>query len=368
MQTKDDLRKLFQEGLSRLFDKTLPPGAARKYRFMHTSGTTGLPLPVLYTDRPDWVPEFMGEGQRILMVFGSKPLRVDFARSHVDDDTGPGDIMCINIKNPPEVLERIRTDYRPTSFVCPPSVLLRLTHTWPRESCEAIISITLTGELATEMITKEIATRFPNASINNYYPSIEVSLMGEQSKGCAWNEFHPVKGVKFDITDEDENGTGYLLISKENKGGLNLKQYRIGDLAQKVEDKDGRSTIRLYGRQGFDYIKLAGALLVREEFDRVTRELEKYIDDFKAEVRTHIHDGSPIHELTLYITAPQKNTLNDKDLAELIAKEFTDRLFVTPNSTLKHAIENKIFTPLVVNVVTEVTHATTKPQRLKFIE
>lgn len=368
MQTKDDLRKLFGENLKRLFNQNLPQGTARKYRFMHTSGTTGLPLPVLYTDRPDWVPEFMGEGQRILMVFGSKPLRVDFARSHVDDDTDPGDIMCINIKNPPEVLERIRTDYRPTSFVCPPSVLLRLTSTWPKESCEEITSITLTGELATEMITKEIYDRFPNASVHNYYPSIEVSLMGEQSKECAWNEFHPVKGVRFDITNEDESGVGYLLITKENQGGLSLKQYRIGDLAQKVEDKNGRPTVRLFGRQGFDYIKMAGVLLVREEFDRVIRELEKYIDEYKVEVRTNIINGTPIHELTLYITPPEQNTLNNEDLASVVFKEFAEKLFVTPNSTLKHAVENKIFSPLIVKVVSEITHTTTKPQRLKFVE
>lgn len=368
MQTKEDLRTLFHDRLARLFIETIPPGEARKCRFMHTSGTTGLPLPVLYTDRLDWVPKFLGSGPRILMIFGSKPLRVDFARSYVDDDTAPSDIMCLNIGAPQETIERVRTDFQPTSFVCPPSVLLRVTRTWPRESCDAITSVTLTGELATKIVSEEITRRFPNADINNYYPSIEAGLMGEQCPECAWNEFHPAPGVSFDITEPDENGIGYLLVTKENKGGLPLKKYRIGDLAKTDAHSDGRRTIRLYGRQGFDYIKLADALLVRDEFDRVIRELERYIDDYKAEVRTEILDRAPQHVLTLFVRPSATESGSSESLAAVLAAEVAQRLFVTPNATLADAIERGIFAPLRVTVVDEIVHTGTKPQRLRFVE
>ncbi len=368
MQTKDDLRKLFQDRLARLFTEQLPSEAVQRYRFMHTSGTTGLPLPVLYTDRPDWEPAFLGTGNRVVMIFGSKPLRVDFARSYVDDDTAPSDIMCLNPKTAPEVLERVRTDFKPNAFVCPPSVLLRSTQTWPQESLDAITSITLTGELATKTITEEITTRFPNAVVRNYYPSTEAGLIGEQCEFCEWNEFHPALGVDIEIFQPDQNGVGYLLVSKENKGGLALDRYRTGDLARMSAHENGRQTFHLYGREGFDYIKLAGALLVREEFDRVARELERYVDDYKAEVRTNMLEGIPSHQLTIYVSPARTNTLGADELVSLLAKEFANRLFVTPKATLTHAIENRIFEPLMVHVVSIITHSGTKPQRLRLLE
>lgn len=368
MQTKDDLRELFQERLARLFAEQWPSAPAKRYRFMHTSGTTGLPLPVLYTDRPDWNPAFLGTGSRIVMIFGSKPLRLDFARSYADEDTAPSDIMCLNPKTAPEVLERVRTDFKPTSFVCPPSVLLRSTEGWPEESCDAIISITLTGELATKTITEEIASRFPNADVRNYYPSTEAGLIGEQCEICQWNEFHPAPGVAVEISEPDPDGVGYLLVNKENKGGLALDRYRTGDLGRMSAHEDGRPTFHLYGREGFDYIKLAGALLVREEFDRVAGELERYIDDYKAEVQTKLQGGLPIHQLRIYVCPTKTSALAADELKDLLAAEFANRLFVTPKATLAHAIENRIFQPLTVNIVPVITHTGTKPQRLRLIE
>lgn len=368
MQTKEDLRALFQDRLARLFAETLPLGAAKRYRFMHTSGTTGLPLPVPYIDRPDWIPKYLGTGPRVLMISGSKALRVDFARSYADEDTAPSDFICLNVKTPPEVLERVRTDFRPTSFVGTPSVWLRVTQAWPAASCEAIISITLASELATKEMTEEIARRFPNAVIHNYYPSIDAGLMGEQCEQCAWNEFHPVPGVSFDIREPGEDGVGVLLVTKANKGGLPLEQYRIGDLARADAHQNGQRTIRLYGRQGFDYIKLADALLVREEFDRVARELERYIDDYKAEVRTEIHDGAPLHHLSIFARPLEGNGRDEAELAAFLAAEFAARLFVTPNATLQHAIASEVFAPLTIHIVPEIVHTGTKPQRLRFIE
>ncbi len=363
MQTKEELRDQSRDMLERLFSNHPDPSAVKRYRLMHTSGTTGLPLPVLYTERPDWNPMFLGRGTRTLMLFGSKPLRLDFARSFADSDTSRSDIMFLTQNTAPAIVDLVCRTWRPDAVVSPPSVLLRFTRSWSAEVCANITSVILTGELESKAISTEIRARFPNALVENYYPATETGVMGYQCPACEWNEFHPHEGVKFSIHKPDDEGIGELLITKENPGGLTLREYRIGDVARE-DSHEGARTFRLYGRQGFDYIKLGDALLLREEFDRVRGELEAYIDDYRAEVRTEIVDGAPIHVLALSILPNENATRTSEDLCSYLSEEYAKRIFVTPNSTLKDAIEHGIFAPLEVAIVAELVQTTAKPRRL----
>ncbi len=344
----------------------IPKEEAKYYRLMHTSGTTGLPLPIVYTKRPDWNDIFLGEGERIVMAFGSKTLRLDFARAYADSDTPNADILFLNIGLPEKTLSQICEQFRPTTFVCPPSILLRLTQKWTGMERQEITSISVAGELAGKAAIEEMRARFPNAKIINTYSSMETGNMGLSCPKCAWNEFHPRAGVIFDIDEPDEDGVGDLLVTKDNPGGVAFRSYRIGDVASH-SSHDGEKTIRLYGRRGFDYIKLAEALLIREEFDRVARELKDHIRDYKAEVQSVVKDGAPLHKLRLYVVPETPSALNEAALEKFLETEFPKRLFVTPKSTLSDAIAKGIFAPLEIKVEEKITHATAKPQRLYLV-
>ncbi|MEX0917816.1 MAG: hypothetical protein WDZ93_01535 [Candidatus Paceibacterota bacterium] len=363
MEKKDDLRPRFLTLLEDMFAH--PPNAreVKQYRFMHTSGTTGIPLPVVCTGRRDCNPAFLGRGTRTLMLFGSKPLRLDFARTFADPDTPKSDIMFCSLTTSAQENERIWREWRPDAIASPPSVLLRFTRAWPENARAQVTSVILAGEFVSKVVSDIIHERFQHARIENYYPATETGLIGTQCSLCAWNEFHPVDGVTFSIHEPDADGRGDLLLSKENPGGIAFTDYRVGDVASE-SNHNGHRVIVLYGRRGFDYIKLAEALLVREEFDRVAMELERYIDDYRAELTTRIEDGVPKHHLTLQVIATPDATRTGQALADHLAAEVSSRLFVTPHSTLKDAVENEIFAPLTVLLVDTITHTTAKPQRL----
>jgi len=365
MQTKEDLRALFAELLHQTFQKHPEPKRAHLYRLMHTSGTTGLPLPMVYRERPDWNERsvFLGFGKRIIMAFGSKSLRLDFARTYEDTDTPDVDVLYLSPNTEPELMRQVWDEFRPTAFVCPPSVLLRLTSTATTEDCGQITSLVIAGELASKEVIDKIKERFPNANLVNTYSSMESGSMGISCPQCAWNEFHAREGVTFEIDDPDKEGVGDLLVSKNNSGAVKLDRYKIGDVAS-LSSHDEQPTIKLHGRRGFDYIKLAEVLLIREEFDRVMNSLSKFVKDYKAAVHSSLSKTGPQHKLKLYVVPSKNAELNQNELKQFLLDEFPKRLFVTPNSTLADAIATGIFTPLEIEIEKVIIHTTTKPQRL----
>lgn len=364
MQYKEDLRRLFTARIRRLREEIGTKETTTDLRLMHTSGTTNKPLPVVYTKRPDWNPVFLGEGERVVMLFGSKPLRLDFAQAYFDTDTPSADVLFLGPSMNVDVVAETFSLFKPTTLVSPPTTLLRMTKACQKEELEQVSHIVLAGELLSEETAAALDVRFPRASVLNTYAATEVGEMGVSCPKCARNEFHPFSGVTFDINNPDEAGVGDVLVSKDNPGGITLEQYNIGDVGA-LGEHDGEQTIRLLGRRGYDYIKLAGTLLVREEFDRVARELERYILDYKAEVATSEVSGAPVHSITLFVTTAMSVTEN---FEKTVAEEFSKRMFVTPNSTLKDAIREGVFSPLTVTVVDRIEHTTIKPQRLYVVK
>ena len=355
MQTKEDLRTIFTEKINSLGELSLGQDIDN-YRLAHTSGTTGLPLPLVYDSEPDWNPAFLGIGQRSLMLFGSKSLRLDFALANKNSD-----VLFLNANASKAEIYLTYSNFKPDNLVSPPSLLLRLTQDWPKTNCLEVKSVVLAGELVTASILSELKQRFSNATFTNTYSSMETGLMGVSCPKCRFNEFHPGPGVNFRILAADGSGQGDLLVTKQNPGGAKLKDYRVGDVAE-LSNHDGQTTILLLGRRGFDYVKLAGVLLLREELDRVAAELKDFIKDYKAVVSSKIIDGSPQHKLCLHIAA--HGNWPPTQLKQQIATEFAARLFVTPRSTLKEAIEKNVFAPLEIKLVNTVKHQTAKPQRL----
>lgn len=364
MQSKDDLSTLFVNKIRSLPSLlSLRKEDRQQYRLMHTSGTTGIPLPVLYTKRPDWNSNFLGEGSRVLMLFGSKPLRLDFAEANNSVLKYKRDMLFLNQNLDDQLVKQSVLDFKPDIIVSPPSFLLRQSLCWADEERSRITSIIIAGELADEHSICEIKKRFTNAGVVSTYSSMETGIMGLSCPRCRVNEFHPYVGVSFSIFNSDNEGVGDLLVSKDNPGAVLLTDYLIGDVA-KITNTHNDTTIQLFGRRGYDYIKLSGVLLLREEFDRVSRELGDYFIDYKAEVSSMLTDGVRQHCLTLYVVLNQVTKKTQNIDIDFLALEFAKKLYVTPSSSLEDAISKKIFTPLKVIAVDQITHKTIKPQRL----
>jgi phenylacetate-coenzyme A ligase PaaK-like adenylate-forming protein len=249
-------------------------------------------------------------------------------------------------------LEQLLKEYKPDSIFGFVSFVARVAEYVDTDTASRVRLLNLGGECLSPAVEKMLTVTFPNAHIRMAYIMREVGRVSKPS--CEYqprNHYHPIEGVTIEIHEPDETGAGEILISKKARGA-DIVRYAPGDMARLIAGPCacGESvTFELLGRKGNDYVKLAGALLHRDEFDRVASRAALF-DDYRVEASSELRDGHLVGKIVMRVWSAGEIS---EPARKEIQSRFTRELFLTPTQTLGQLVVQGIFLPLEVVVSDE---------------
>jgi phenylacetate-coenzyme A ligase PaaK-like adenylate-forming protein len=309
-----------------------------------TSGTTNAPLVISEPVDTRFDPEepFLGN---MLACLGSRNARlacVLIARA----DPNVSRILTLDTSEFDASIEHCIDDFAPNTMHGFYSMLARAATSIKSRAWANIASLWCTGEGISTDGERFLFEQFPRARHIQIYVASEVGCIGRRS--CHYlsrNRFHPENGVTIDIVDTDEDGIGDILVSKSVSRSVRIDRYRIGDIGRFVQGVclcGAPMTFELRGRRGIDYIKIAGALLRREEFDRVAVQFADYIDDYRVDVFGGSRDVAAKVVLKVYRRAGASGSARE------LAGKISRSLFVTQTRTFHDLVADGVLAPLEV--------------------
>lgn len=332
----------------------LPPDQARSCILRITSGTSG-GGPILAATQYDAQAPHRLSGdeqvERMLVCIGSLSARlanVLIARS--GPDTQILQVLPLDSQDLEPGLQTLLEDYRPQGMHGFCSFVLHATLFLGAPAASHVVVVKLTGELLSQKREELLRERLPNARQTEIYIAAEVG--GSIANRCAYlprNHFHPMAGVMIELENLDQDGFGDLVISKKLFRARSVSRYRIGDVGriiQKVCLCGETETLELQGRRGADYIKVAGALLRHEEFDRVVHLFSSYMNDYRVEVGEIVE--SEILKGRILVRLYWRGHTVTAGLCEEIATNISKTLFMTPTQTYADLVAQGLFVPLTV--------------------
>ncbi len=244
-------------------------------------------------------------------------------------------------------LKVVLAQYAPDSILGFVSFVVRVAEYIDRETALGVRAIILSGECTTEAMESLLRDTFPNARITSRYIALEVGRISEVSCGFQPpNHYHPYKGVKVEIDSPDESGVGSILVSPSTRP--EVIQYQLGDVGRLKSEPcpcGATEILEIMGRNGRDYVKLAGAIVRREECDRVMLSVALF-DDYRLDTSHVILDGKLRGKLHLRVY--RKDGQRSPDLGARIEKEFSRQLYLSPSRTLAELVRTGDFVPLSV--------------------
>ena len=343
MMSKDDLRRIGLEALEDIgrFDD------AAAYSLRMTSGTMGQE-PVLFARRrvmPEEKPiDFYPDMKAIILFAGTFSMRLRFlADLLVDYEPEGRRILIVDSKDLNNNFERILDDFVPDCFFGFPSFVAEALS---RIRDSALLSrlrlISCSGEFLTKELESFFCTKVPQATVSDWYGVSDAGgiISDSPCRYLSRSIYHPAPGIEIGVENSDENGEGDIVATYNLGPSVRVDRYNTGDRGKMILEEClcGREdTFVVLGRKNADALKFLGTTLRREEFDRVAKELERYIVDYRAVAREHIKDELLQGEIVLeIISTPYLQ--NQPEPEELIKKLFAERLFVTPSRTLSSFI------------------------------
>ena len=351
-----------REDMVALGEKTLdaviahPPKDARSVLIRVTSGTSGNPPLVLATGYAPEAPADMAGSEglgRVVSCMGSLFARL--ANALIVSRVPARNVMQVLPLDPQDLtpeLPKIFREYQPEIIYGFCSYIARVARYMTPDAAKNVRSLMFSGEGVNDVFDRLFSEQFPNAARTEFYMANDAGgYIGKRM--CRYlprNHFHPPPGVVVAI-DAPEDGIGDILVSKSIFRSLRVDRYRIGDIGRLIEQPcpcGEKVTLELFGRKGIDYIKLAGAILRREEFDRVVALFPDVVDDYRVEARQVVEGGRPKGQVILRIYH-RKGSLGRDALREFCEK-FARELFLTPTKTLADLSEEGIFKPLQVEL------------------
>lgn len=356
---------LEREGLARLGDETLrdlskqPPEAAeaRRLTVRMTSGTTGRAPVVIANEHFAGDSRGFGRSRALMIAIGGNNTRLANALLVAEQAREPIRIMALDDADLAGGFETLVREFAPdairgfTSFV-------RRAAAFLGEARRGVSLLKLSGEKWTRAIDGEFRSLFPEAQIDVLYITNEIGVIATRDcAALAFGHYHAAPGVLIEIDGADESGLGELLASKRFFRSFSVSRYRVGDLARIDPGACtcGEASFELVGRKGSDYIKLVGAILLREEFDRVAQLCGDLFDDYRAEA----WQERGIGHVALTVYAPRSTPDID-----IIRERFSRALFLTPTRTLEGLCAQGIFAPLEVSVSEQPFPAKNKEVKL----
>ncbi len=343
-----------------------PPADAYGWGIRTTSGTSnGSPLVVATRYQSPMTDRYAGV-ERTLVCAGPLCIRL---QNLVLARCAPGDtplrVMTLDNRDLTPALEKLVTDFKPGHTFGFLAFAVRALEYCGSIASSGLRRLDLTGQRLTGLMEKHLRDMAPHSQIAMSYNAVELGVLsGPQCPYLLRNQYHPAAGVTFEISNPDEHGVGDILVSMRVNTLFDVHQYRIGDLGRIVTARCAcgeTTTLEHMGKAHFDVLKIAGALLVREEFDRVAQKLGAF-DDYRAEASTQLSDGKATGSIALRIY--RRSGAGTAKLAQEMGERFAEELFVTPTQTLSMLISKGIFLPLTVEWSEEAFPVQNKEMKL----
>jgi phenylacetate-coenzyme A ligase PaaK-like adenylate-forming protein len=351
MLTRDGLQQIAGEMLERVV--AAPPRGDFSLIVRATSGTSGRgPLVAVQAVGPETFRGTYAGSARVALCFGSPYPRLTHA-AYLRHLSAPSlSELPIQFSDLGDPLRALLADFGPDMVVGVPSFISAVSNHFDNVSAAGVKKLLLTGELLSANLEEALRTRFKNATLAMEYTSVEVGRIGHQPCGLLpINHYHPIPGARVEIGALGEEGE--ILVSKtlnpETPLARQVVQYQTGDCGRFVEAKcrcADAATFECLGRQGLDYVKLAGAILRREEFDRVAAHLNAF-DDYRAQAQNITEDGRTKGKIVLQVY--RKDGVGTEALAQEIGARFAREIFLTPTRTLEELVAEGVFLPLEVS-------------------
>lgn len=357
---------------------------AHRYGFNLTSGTSsGKPLMVA-SRYPDEMYHRFSKLERPIILFGAMTAKLSQAVwFFYGNESSSASTLLLDASDLELGVElgRLVEDFEPDSiFGFPTPIVQLLENIQNPKALSGVKVLGFIGEVLSKQKEEVLRKAMPDAVVAGVYGNAELGAIskelcaGSSIPACPYlpiNQYHPNDdgGVKIEIIDQDEHGIGEVVISL--KGFLYpvaVERYRTGDVGRFIEREcecGNPVTFELMGRKGFDYIKLAGVLLLQQEFDRVMGTLRTYVEDYRVTAREQLLEGKVVGEVTMQIIATHAFQEEAKSV-EWVRKHIARELFVTPKRTFAEMEERGILLPLVV-ALTDVFPAMHKGIKLRQI-
>jgi len=369
MHTKEDLQNVLPMANEALLAAYAAGEQADHFVFHLSSGTSGgIPL-LRVAHHPGGVLPRFRNARRTAVFAGSRMIRLNNAFYFLRTDTPPeASLLLLDFADLDSRAAELLRDFDPDYLIGSPSFLAHLFRLPLDPSVLPSVSrITLMGERSSKNFSDFLKSCFPDALLENSYALAEIGGVGISCRYLPFGQFHPVRNVSITVADPDAEGVGELVVSKKGEHS-DVREYRTGDCGRSLPAHCvcGSPAFEVFGRIGYDYVKIAGAQLRTEEFERVASELDLYFSDFRAEARM-VKVGKGERASLRLIVAPRGSLLQDPEIQALVAGEFARRLFVTPSKTLENLVAEGIFLPLRLKLAHTPFPAENKAVKLRFI-
>lgn len=366
MMGRSELAEVEEQLIDRLIEHTPAPEEAARLGIRTTSGTTsGTPLMTLmrYEERAFGRYD---QSKRILFCSGSRALRLTRALQ-LSHHGGAHTILSLDVRDLSPALHEELGDYAPDTIEGVPSFVVRAVEYMGGSGVVRLC--VLFGERLLGSIKSLLELTWPEAEVRTLYLSTELGNIGTSCPHLpSLNCYHPGPGVGITLLNADATGTGELLVSKEIMPGVAIRDYRIGDTVRVIEGKcacGNTNSFEHLGRSGYDYIKVAGAMVRREELDRALARFRPYIDDYRAEVGERLINGKIVG--VVIVRAYRAGGPVTPKLQKEIARDLADGLFLTSTQTLSELTEKELFLPLVFEYSGEPFSQTQKDVKLSLL-
>ncbi len=326
-----------------------PRNSVWEYCIRVTSGTSGnSPLISIPTHTvPDDFAQWWQSDTRMLVVQGTMNTRLSNALAcRKDPREDVPHVLLIDTHDLENNVSALLSDFAPEVLVGIPGVLLRTLPSITSETAAKVQRLHLTGELLSQAARIDLHARFPSARIARAYLTTELGILSAYP--CEYtttNSYHPRRGVLVEIDAPDTDGIGSVLVSTELRAGYPVQRYRIGDTGRLCGPCacGATDTFELLGRTGMEYAKVAGAIIRRDECERVATTHLPAGTDYRFEAGTEASSGRgwmTLHVVRAHdLSSPERETI-----ATLIAED----LFLTPSRTLAHLVRDNLFLPFTI--------------------
>ncbi len=354
MLTREGLAKIEERMVDDLIAHTPAATDAHRYGLRTTSGTTsGTPLMTVTQYPPQIFKRFDGSA-RVVFCSGSMGLRLTRAlqlRRHA----GVHSILSVDARDLSSALSPLLSEFEPDMIEGVPSFVVRVAEYMDANTAKGVRKLLLFGERLVATVESFLRGTFSNAEIRTLYLSTEMAYVGRSCPHLpSLNFYHPAPDVEIKLVNVDDEGVGDLLVSKWLSDKEYAEDYLIGDTGRIQEGTcECGATLSLehLGRGGYDYIKLAGALVRREEFERVVQRFAQHIDDYRVMAGERVVDGKLKGAIVLRIFSRQGP--GTPALAAQIAGDFSSMVYLSPTQTLADLVAKDLFVPLVVEFSSE---------------
>jgi phenylacetate-CoA ligase len=221
--------------------------------------------------------------------------------------------------------------------------------------------ISLAGELCSRKRLENIKKGFPNAKIVFRYGKSEsggpIGYRCKHLENLSPSLYHPLDLYLFEINKDStsKDGAGEIIHTDiiEPKG-FPLIRYLTNDIGSiKKENCECGSmyTIKLGGRNNYDFLKLNGVILTTEIIEYAIKNISDIIEpQFQMHIYEKEKNGKTIPSLLLKVVI-RKTVKADQVLKNKIASLVSKELYLAPGKSLEYFAKDNIFSPLEIEFV-----------------